>query len=316
VTNKYHTRNQNYKTQTAREITMRLGGKWHGGYGTARCPVHDDHAPSLSIRDGTRALLVKCHAGCEGRDIFAELRRRGFIGGTITETDERRLEQMRRRRQKDDKAAKAAEEDRRRRRTAWALSIWRASRPAAGTLAEIYLRVRGITLSPPPSLRYHPELWHSESGLSFPALIGGVQGPDGKITAVHRTWLRSDGCGKAPVSNEKMAYGPCGGGAVRLAKAAPEMAIGEGIETCLSFLQETGIPIWATLGTSGMKSVILPDIVRDVIILVDLDRPGEDAAKEAAARFTNEGRRVRLLRPRTGKDINDAVNALREVAHV
>ena len=36
----------------AQEITKALGGQWHGSYGTAKCPSHDDREPSLSIRDG------------------------------------------------------------------------------------------------------------------------------------------------------------------------------------------------------------------------------------------------------------------------
>ena len=36
----------------ARELTAALGGKWHGRYGTARCPAHLDKTPSLTVRDG------------------------------------------------------------------------------------------------------------------------------------------------------------------------------------------------------------------------------------------------------------------------
>ena len=55
---------------TAREVTEALGGRWHGSYGTARCPAHeDDRRPSLSVTDGGGGgRLVKCHAGRDGRD--------------------------------------------------------------------------------------------------------------------------------------------------------------------------------------------------------------------------------------------------------
>jgi hypothetical protein len=42
----------------AERLTTCLGGRWHGHYGTAKCPAHDDHEPSLSIRDGERAPLL------------------------------------------------------------------------------------------------------------------------------------------------------------------------------------------------------------------------------------------------------------------
>jgi hypothetical protein len=42
-------------------------GKW-----VARCPAHDDHTPSLSIREGREGrTLIRCWAGCELNDILA-----------------------------------------------------------------------------------------------------------------------------------------------------------------------------------------------------------------------------------------------------
>lgn len=63
----------------AREITERLGGRWHGHYGAARCVVHNDQHPSLSISDGDSGkILVKCHANCDRLLIIEELRSRGL----------------------------------------------------------------------------------------------------------------------------------------------------------------------------------------------------------------------------------------------
>jgi hypothetical protein len=63
----------------AAALTRRLGGKWQGSYGTARGRAHEDRSPSLSIRDGDRGVFLKCHAGCDPRDVLAELRRHGLI---------------------------------------------------------------------------------------------------------------------------------------------------------------------------------------------------------------------------------------------
>jgi hypothetical protein len=41
---------------------------------SARCPVHDDRSPSLSIglgRDGR--VLLRCHAGCDAESIVAAM---------------------------------------------------------------------------------------------------------------------------------------------------------------------------------------------------------------------------------------------------
>jgi hypothetical protein len=43
---------------TAAELTRMLGGRWHGRYGTARCVIHDDRNPSLSIFEGGQMATV------------------------------------------------------------------------------------------------------------------------------------------------------------------------------------------------------------------------------------------------------------------
>ena len=114
-----------------------------------------------------------------------------------------------------------------------------------------------------------------------------------------------DGLAKAPVTKPKMMLGRCGGGAARLAPVGPEMVLSEGLETALSVQQATGLPVWATLSTSGMRSVILPPEVKTVIIAADADEPGEKAAQAAARRFIAEGRTVKIAHPPQGMDFND-----------
>jgi hypothetical protein len=69
---------------TAAELTAALGGRWHGGYGMARCPAHGDANPSLSITDRAEGrLLVHCHARCEQQAVIAALQARGlWVAGT------------------------------------------------------------------------------------------------------------------------------------------------------------------------------------------------------------------------------------------
>jgi hypothetical protein len=58
-------------------LVAALGGKWHGSYGTARCPAHEDRDPSLSVTDKGGKLLVKCHAGCTQDAVVSALKRLG-----------------------------------------------------------------------------------------------------------------------------------------------------------------------------------------------------------------------------------------------
>lgn len=285
----------------AATLTGRLGGKWHrAGYGEACCPVHDDHSPSLTIRDGDRAPLVKCHLGCDPRQIVTSLR----LAGHWPEMSEVGT------------TSRGGGDDRRRREEEthrYLISVWRGAQPITGTPAETYLRERGIRGELPPTLRY-AVLKHTDTGLMLPAMIAAVQAPDRSICGLHRTYLRADGAGKAPVSKPRKMLGRYMTGAIRFAAAAPEMAIGEGIETTLSYMQATGVPSWAAICTSGMRSIVLPPLPSAAVVhlLVDLDAAGEKAAEAAAARLDREGRKVKLARPLVGKDFNDA---LRGSAH-
>jgi putative DNA primase/helicase len=52
----------------------------------------------------------------------------------------------------------------------------------------------------------------------------------------------------------------------------------------------------------------LPSYIKDVVVLADGDAPGEAAARDAALRWKNEGRRVRIARPPQGMDFNDLLS--------
>jgi Protein of unknown function (DUF3631) len=55
-------------------VLSRLHGVMRNGDGfTAMCPAHKDRRASLSVRDGEKAVLVKCHAGCTAEAVVAEL---------------------------------------------------------------------------------------------------------------------------------------------------------------------------------------------------------------------------------------------------
>ncbi len=280
---------------TAREIITALQGRWHGSYGTARCPAHEDHKPSLSVSESNGVVLVKCHAECDQQAVIDALKKRSLWHG---QDDFPRAKPLMR------KAEPRTAENPNRNA---ALSIWQNARPAGNTPVETYLRSRGITLDIPASIRYAPDLKHGPTGLLMPAMVCAVQGPDRAITGIHRTYLVSDGSRKAPISQGKMMLGKCATGAVRLAAAGESLILAEGIETALSVMQAIDKPTWACLSTSGLKTVALPQEVREVVIAADGDEPGEKAAQEAAQRFLAEGRRVKIARPPKGMDFNDVL---------
>lgn len=284
---------------TAETIAKALGGRKAGNGWTARCPAHDDRNPSLSISTGKNGkVLLRCHAGCDQAQVIDALSALG-----LWEHRGRRFIKRRTYKANPQKGSPSDRNDAD--RTEYALRIWQDSIPVSNTLAETYLQSRGLHLALPPTLRFHGRLKHP-SGDQWPAMTALVsRGSDDAPLAIHRTFLARDGSGKAPVDPQKMMLGPCRGGAVRLGDPVDLLMVGEGIETCLAAMQATGNPAWAALSTSGLKALILPETVREVIVLADGDDPGEAAARECALRWQREGRRVRIARPPRGQDFND-----------
>jgi hypothetical protein len=282
----------------AETIAKALGGRKSGSGWSARCPAHDDRTPSLSLRDGCDGkVLLRCHAGCDQNVVISHLK----ASGLWMQNGPRLFRYAASRR-----ITKPTEQDHDDiKRTEAALSIWQAAKPAGGTLVENYLESRGLRLPSTPTLRFNPAMKHP-AGDTWPTLIALVtRGSDDAPLAIHRTFLARNGAGKAPVDPQRMMLGPCRGGAVRLAEPGEVLMIGEGIETCLAAMQETGHPAWAALGTSGLRALDLPKSVRDVIVLADADNPGEAAARNCALRWKRDGRRVRIARPPKGMDFND-----------
>lgn len=272
---------------SAAEIVEQLGGQWHGSYGVACCPAHKDGEPSLSVSDGENGrLLVRCHAGCEYRDVMRALEQGGL-------------------RHVPDPTPKPAPP--RRDHTEAIERIWSASKLAP--LLTTYLRHRGIVMTVPSCLRLHGGLNHKPTETRWPALVASVENGDGRV-GVHRTWLRSDGRGKAPITPEKMALGDLRDGAVRLAPAGDVLGICEGIETGLAAMILHGIPVWAALSAPRLDKLAIPRGVRKVVVFADADTAGRQAAQKATLRYREEGREVEVLFPDGGaKDFADVLAA-------
>ncbi len=280
------------------------------------CPFHKEKTPSFTVNEdkgfyhcfgcgahGDVITFVMDFAGCLFREAVEDLH--GGHGGTDPDVTRRAAES-----QHHAEAERHAQDKREvQSRIEYARHLWRKAVPAPGTLVEAYLRARGITIPVPPSLRYLAAAKHKPTGLILPAMVAGVQDPDGRVVAVHRTFLSRNGTAKALVSEPKMSLGPVAGGAVRLARANGRVAVSEGIETGLSVLQATGIPTWAALSATNLAAVILPPDIRDVILGPDGDEAGATHAQQAARRLVDEGRAVRIAPAPEGQDFNDMLRA-------
>jgi DNA primase len=315
------------------------------------CPFHNERTPSFTIVPGKFYHCFGC--GSHGDAVGLVMRMKGIdfpeavamlaeeSGVALGRLGAAEKDRARERAKAEAEAATAE----RAQATEDAREIWRSCRPAEGSLVEDYLRSRAIEPEAlggvPRSLRFHPAL-RLAKGDYRPAMVAAVQAPADPIVAVHRTFLRADGKGKAEIERPKRMFGPVWQGAVRFGPATPEMRIAEGIETSLSVLVVTlleGRSVWAALSLGNMAGsgdedylgdahpsrpghrlpvtvpdmerpgLILPELCRAVTLCVDMDNKDPWASEaliaRAYARYRAEGLRVDIARPPAGMDFND-----------
>jgi len=188
--------------------------------------------------------------------------------------------------------------------------LFAMAQPLSGTIAETYLRTRGITaLHGTAALRFHPRCYyraHPDTPTeTWPALIAAVTDLAGGITGAHRTWLDPSGTDKAPVDTPRRAMGHLLGQGVRFGVAAEVMAAGEGIETMLSLRSVlTGLPMVAALSANHLAALLFPPTLRRLYIAHDNDPAGDAALAALTQRAWTAGIDALRLSPTLG-DFNE-----------
>jgi hypothetical protein len=199
-------------------------------------------------------------------------------------------------------------------RTGWALRLWAESREPRGTPVEAYLAGRGLELPDDVALRvlrYHPRLRHAKSGTIWPAMVGLLQDlRTNQPSGIHRTFLRPDGSGKAPVEKPKLMLGRAGNAAVKLDdddSVTLGLCVSEGIESGLAARQLGFRPTWALGSATAIAVLPLLPGLEALTILGEADAANAKAAREAAKRWHAMGGDVSVLEPLEGGDANDVL---------
>lgn len=191
-----------------------------------------------------------------------------------------------------------------------AVAIWRQARPIADTPAEAYLASRGLSYQG-EALRWHPSCPFGK-GQRHGCLIAMVRNiVTNEPQAVHRTAIDANGR-----KIDRKAYGPIGGGAVKLtddADVTMVVAIGEGIETALSIRalpDLDAMPVWSVLSANGISTFPVLSGVESIWIAADNDASGtgQNAARAAGERLHAAGIETIIIVPtQAGADLNDRV---------
>ena len=178
--------------------------------------------------------------------------------------------------------------------------------PLAGSLAEVYLRSRGLKVPDTPDLLSHPDLTDYDSRRGWPGMVAIPRLTTGEpVGGIHRTFLRDDGSGKAPAG--KKMLGSIGEAAVRLFALQDDghLGVAEGIETALAAQAIFGTPVWAALSADGMARLRWPESIRRVTIFADAGDAGRQAAATLSDRLNVADIPNRIVAPLHGDDFND-----------
>ncbi|MBN9244848.1 MAG: toprim domain-containing protein [Mesorhizobium sp.] len=197
--------------------------------------------------------------------------------------------------------------------------LFAMSRPIAGTLAERYLRSRGILLAARErTLRFHPGCYYRDlvtgEVQALPALIAAVTNLDGRLTGLQRTWLDPGGNGKAHVDDPRRSLGHLLGNGIWLGldpgRPVRVIAAGEGFETMASLhTVMPALPVAATTSANHLAGMILPPDCRRLYIAADADAAGRHGIERLSQRAGEAGIATLVLRPQLG-DFNDDLRHL------
>lgn len=191
-------------------------------------------------------------------------------------------------------------------------ALWREGQPAEGSLVERYLESRGLSLASDLPLRFHPNCPRGSE--RFPAMLALMTDPvTSAAVGVHRTYLKSDGSGKAELEPSKMMIGNAG--IIRLVpddEVTQGLGIAEGIENSLAVMQFTGWrPVWAAGSAGSIAKFPVLAGVQALTIFADHDevkpngkQPGLDAARACADHWRAAGREVTIIPPKFRGDWN------------
>lgn len=173
--------------------------------------------------------------------------------------------------------------------------VWKHSRSITlSDPAGKYLNYRTGITEFPSCLRFVEELRYIDDPHKphrlFPGMIARVTDLAGNSVNIHRTYLSVDG-EKANVAEPKriMEGSLPKGSAIRLYSEAEEIGVAEGIESAISASQLFGIPVWATVNSTGLTNWVPPLDVKKVWIFGDNDESygGQAASYSLAFRIKN-----------------------------
>ena len=192
-------------------------------------------------------------------------------------------------------------------------STWSGLKPIAGSLAETYLRSRGMKGD---ARSWHDVFFHSSLPYKeddnapwqrLPGMVSLVRNHDGSPVTLHRTFLANDGTAKANVTRQKMMLAqpkPLDGACIMLdgptlTPTGKIIGITEGIENAFSIREATGCPMWVGISDRIMEKMFFTEDISTIIVWTDLEPSGAGirAAESLRSHWETKGKQVIIQAP-------------------
>lgn len=289
----------------------------------ACCPFHAEKSASFHVNE-TRGFFNCFGCGAKG-DAFKlaqMLHNCGFreavticAGGAVDAEPDPALVVAREARRREVEA-----EERRRRATnrATAVALWDPAQLMPAPQITRFLRERRKIRCylGAADLRWHASAplkpYDTVRAATRPAMVARISNAADEHIGTHLTFLARDGSDKLHRDGSRIVTGDHVGGFIRLHRFRDAVVVGEGIETTLSASDACGLPGLAAINSANLRSLVLPESVRRVVIAFDRDAKGigELSAAALAQRLWADDLIVELLPPPVNfKDWNDAAQA-------
>jgi putative DNA primase/helicase len=278
------------------QIVRALGGDLFEGGRRANVPA-PGHSPadrSVSLLYENDRVVAHCFGEGDWKGVLDDLRGRGLIDGENRPTS--LVIGSAAARVSAPPASRAL-------RIATAQRLWDLGRPLGRSPAATYLRRRGVVraLPGPDSARYlaeAPTAAYAAKSRTRPALMLGVRGPDGALSAVELTFVTPGGHRATDLRLSRKTVGvmppSC---AVRFDAPGRKLLVAEGGVTTLVASQRFDLPAWALLSTSNLRGWSAPEGVEAVLIAGDNGADGEASAARLAVRLEDHGVGAELVFP-------------------
>lgn len=192
-------------------------------------------------------------------------------------------------------------------RKAIAARVWAEAVDPRGTIVEAYLKSRKLPLCADiagETIRFHSALaYEGRRVAGMVALMRDIH--NNEPCGIHRTFLGPDG-----QKLSKKMLGRAKDAAIKLSAdeyVTNGLHVGEGIETCLSWMRLGFAPTWALGSAGAIASLPVLAGIDALTILMETDAASERASEACRIRWLQHGREVSAVKPVIQGDGNDVL---------